>query len=112
MKRVRLMVIIFTVVLLLLMIAGIVILIVNDRLDALDTSYEIIAFTIGMAGMLMSVISQIDGYRQEHELTKMKEEIAEMYRESDQQLKMEKRIDRKLSRVEDDVDKTRKRARK
>ena len=109
MKRVRLMVIIFTVVLLVLMIAGIIILIVNDRLNLLDTSYEIIAFTIGVAGMLMSVVSQIDGYRQERELTKMKDEIAEIYRESDQQIKMEKEIDRKLSKVEANTQKPRKR---
>jgi len=109
MKRVRLMVIIFTVVLLVLMIAGIIILIVNDRLNLLDTSYEIIAFTIGVAGMLMSVVSQIDGYRQERELTKMKDEIAEIYRESDQQIKMEKEIDRKLSKVEANTKKPNKR---
>ena len=104
MKKVRLIVAIATGLLFVLMIIGIVILIVNERLDFLDTSYEIIAFTIGMAGMLMSVVSQVDSYRQEQLIDKMKKDLDELTHESDQQLREDKSIKRKLNQMEDNIE--------
>jgi signal transduction histidine kinase len=65
MKKLRLVIRIATGVLASLSIIGIIILIANDKLDLLDTSYEIIAFSMGSAGMLLAVFGQVDSYQQE-----------------------------------------------
>ena len=103
MKKIRLTITIATIVLLVLMVAGVTLLIVNQHLSFLDTLYEAIAFSIGIAGMLMSVVSQIDAYRQEHIIAQLKKELNEINRESDEQLRNENSIKRQLNRIEEDV---------
>jgi len=99
----RLIVTIVTVILLILMVAGITILIINNHLDFLDTSYEIIAFCIGISGMLLSVVSQIDSYRQERIINQMKSEITELTKESDIQIRADNAIKRQLKEIEEDI---------
>jgi len=104
MKKLRIIVVAATVLLLILMVIGIAILIINQRLDFLDTSYEIIAFSVGMMGMLMSVVSQIDSYRQEKVIDSMKKELAELGHESDQQIRDDQAIKRKLNKMETTIE--------
>ncbi|MCL1839937.1 hypothetical protein FWF89_03005 [Candidatus Saccharibacteria bacterium] len=105
MKRIRLIVAIATVILLVLMVVGIVLLIINQRLDFLDTSYEIIAFCIGIAGMLFSIISQIDAYRQDRIISQMKNNITKLAKESDTQIRADNYIKRQLNEIEEDISK-------
>jgi hypothetical protein len=83
MKKLRLTIRIITAGLIILTIVGIVILVLNEKLNLLDTSYEIIAFTIGAAGMIMAVTSQIDSYQDEKRFKRMMTEIEQLNREHD-----------------------------
>ena len=105
MKKIRLIVTIATIALFIAAIAGITILITNQRLNFLDTTYEIIAFCVGIAGMLLSVVSQIDSYRQERIIAQLKTELNEINHESDLQLRTERSIKRQLEQIEQEITK-------
>jgi len=105
MRRIRLTVIIASITLLALMVTGLTILIINNRLDLLDTIYEIIAFCIGIAGMLLSVISQIDAYRQERIISQLKNELDQLTKDADIQIKTERHIERQLDEIEKEISK-------
>jgi len=105
MKKVRLIVTIITIILLILMVVGITILIANNRLDFLDTSYEIIAFSIGIAGILLSVVTQIDAYRQEHIVSRLKAELDLLGKEANLQIRTERHIEHQLETIENQITK-------
>jgi uncharacterized membrane protein (DUF106 family) len=105
MKRLRLIITISTVILLILMVVGVTILIVNQHLSFLDTLYEVIAFCIGIAGILLSIVSQIDAYRQERIVSHLKKELAEINQESDEQLRADSRMEKQLDEIEEKVTK-------
>lgn len=107
MKRIRLIITISTIFLLVLMVVGVIILIANQTLSFLDTMYEVIAFCIGIAGMLLSVVSQIDAYRQERIISQLKKELAEINKESDEQLRADNRIEKQLDNIEKKITKPR-----
>jgi hypothetical protein len=96
MKRLRMVIRIITGVLILMSIAGIVILVANQKLDVLDTTYEIIAFSLGAAGMIMAVVSQIDSYQQEKSNRKMLGDIKALNRSADQDEKVDNEFQKKL----------------
>lgn len=102
-QRLRLIIIISSVILLALMVFGVVLLIINHRLSFLDTLYEAIAFCIGIAGMLWSVVSQIDAYRQERVIANLNRRLSELTRESDEQLEADAAIKRQLKRIEGEI---------
>ena len=95
MKKLRLIVRIITGALLLLTLAGIILLFFTER-NVIDTTYEIIAFSLGAAGMIMAVVSQIDSYQNEKQSRKVLEEIESLNREHDQDEKVDKKFQTKL----------------
>lgn len=88
---------VITAVLFIIMIAGVVVIIANERLSVLDTSYEIIAFSIGILGIIIGVMSQIEARRNEKRLEKMSAEIMrlehEQYKEDEVEEKLETEVD-------------------
>lgn len=78
MKRSRLIVQIIIGLLAVLMIVGIVLLILDENTNAKSTTYEIIAFVVGMAGMLMATLSEFDANKQERQNNQMAREIKEL----------------------------------
>jgi hypothetical protein len=99
MRRLRLVIRIATGALIVLTIIGIVILVVNQKLDFLDTSFEIIAFSLGAAGMIMAVVAQIDSYQGEKQLHKIFKEIEELNREYDEDGKVNKKFQGELDAI-------------
>jgi len=95
MKKLRLVIRIVTGILLVLTIVGILLLIFTDR-NAVDTTYEIIAFSIGAAGMVMAALAQIDSYQNEKQSKKVLEEIALLNREHDEDTKVDQKFQKKL----------------
>ena len=92
----RLAVRIITVVLVALMVVGVILLIVNRNLGFIDTTYEAIAFTVGMSGMIMAVVSEIGAYNQEKIARKMIRELHELNREADDDEKVDANFQGKL----------------
>jgi low affinity Fe/Cu permease len=101
MKKLRLIIRVVTGFLVALTVAGIVILIVNDRLNLLDTSYEIIAFSLGASGMIMAVVVQVDSYQQEKAMKKMIEDLTRLNREADEDDRVDRRFQRKIDKILD-----------
>ena len=99
MRKLRLIIRIITAGLVVLTIIGVVLLIANRKLDFLDTTYEAIAFTVGMGGMIMAVVSQIDSYQQEKITRKTIQELTELNREADDDEKVDKAFQQKLDRI-------------
>ena len=95
MKKLRIIIRIVTGILLVLTIVGILLLIFTDR-NAVDTTYEIIAFSIGAAGMIMAVLTQIDSYQNEKQSKKVLEEIDILNREHDEDTKVDQKFQKKL----------------
>ena len=95
MKKLRIVIRVITVLLLILTVVGILLLILTDR-NAIDTTYEIIAFSIGAAGMIMAVLTQIDSYQNEKQSRKVLEEIDLLNREHDQDDKVDQKFQKKL----------------
>ena len=87
---------VITAILFALMITGIIMLIVNERLNWLDTSYEIIAFTLGSFGMILAVVEQINSYQNEKRFHRMFSEIKSLNREHDDDEKVDKVFQKKL----------------
>jgi len=99
MRRLRFIIRIITGGLVILTIIGVVLLIVNRKLDVLDTTYEAIAFMVGMGGMIMAVVSQIDSYQQEKINQKTIQELTELNREADDDDKVDKIFQQKLDKI-------------
>lgn len=99
MKKLRIVIRIITALLLVLSVVGIVLLIINSDRNWLDTSYEIIAFSLGSAGMIMAVISQIDTYQQEKTTKNMIADLHKLNREADEDDKVDARFQRKLDKL-------------
>ena len=95
MKKLRLIIRIATGALVLFAIVGITLLVINDH-NAIDTSYEIIAFSLGAAGMIMAVISQIDSYQSDKQAQKVLKEIEQLNREHDTDEKVDRNFQKKL----------------
>lgn len=96
MRKLRLIIYIATGGLFALTIVGIILLIVNQNLNLLDTSYEIIAFSVGMSGMIMAVLSEIDSHQSEKRFGKMMNRIEELNREHDADEKVDAKFQKKL----------------
>lgn len=99
MHKLRLTVRIATGVLVVLAMTGIILLIANRKLDFLDTTYEAIAFLVGMAGMIMAVASQIDSYGQEKATRKMIDELTALNREHDDDEKVDNEFQQELEKL-------------
>ena len=99
MQKLRLTIRVITAGLVILTIVGVVLLVVNRKLDFLDTTYEAIAFTVGMGGMIMAVVSQIDSYQQEKINQKTIRELTELNREADDDDKVDKVFQEKLDQI-------------
>ena len=99
MRKLRLIIRIITAVLVVLTVAGVTILIINQKLDFLDTTYEAIAFTVGMSGMIMAVASQIESYNQEKISRKTIAELTKLNREADNDDKVDANFQRKLDEL-------------
>ncbi|MCL2038221.1 hypothetical protein FWG95_04470 [Candidatus Saccharibacteria bacterium] len=96
MKKLRLIMRIVTIGLFVLTIVGIIMLIFNERLNWLDTSYEIIAFSLGTSGMILAVVAQIDQYQDEKRFKQMLAEIRNLNREHDDDEKVDAKFQKKL----------------
>lgn len=99
MKKLRMIVRIVTAGLFVLTIVGIVILIINENLGWLDTSYEVIAFSLGSSGMILAVLEQINSHQDEQRFKKMISEINELNREHDDNEKVDVEFQRKLDEI-------------
>ena len=60
-----------------LMIIGVVILILDEN-NAQTTVYEVIAFVVGIVGMLMAIVAQVDTIRQDRDLDRIERNIREI----------------------------------
>ena len=87
MKKLRVVVRVSTAILMILAIVG-VILLVTDENSAHTTSYEIIAFIVGIAGMIMAVVSQIDSAQQEKLVNRIAQNISEDLKVDEQTLEL------------------------
>ena len=96
MKKLRIAIRVITGLLVIVTIAGIVLLIINPNRDPLDTSYEIIAFLLGAAGMIMAVVSQIDSYQNEKQSRRVLSAIEDLNREHDDNDQVDKGFQKKL----------------
>jgi uncharacterized membrane protein len=99
MKKIRWTVRIITALLVLLSIVGIIILITNEKLDVLDTSYEIIAFSLGVIGMIMAVVAHVDFYLQERSMNRVIAKLTRLNREADQDEKVDEEFQKKLDKI-------------
>ena len=99
MRKLRITIRVITAALVLLTIVGVALLIINRKLDFLDTTYEAIAFTVGMGGMIMAVVSQIDSYQQEKINHKTIQELTELNREADDDERVDAEFQRKLDKI-------------
>lgn len=99
MKKLRVVMRIITGFLVVLTVVGIIILLVNQDIDPLSTTYEIIAFSVGMAGMIMAVVTEIDSYSQEKTFQKMIDELHELNREADHDEKVDAEFQKKLDEL-------------
>lgn len=99
MKRLRLIVRISTIALLILTLLGLVVLVFNQNLSPLDTAYEIIAFSVGMSGMIMAVVSQMDSVQQEKASKKMIRALTRLNREADADDKIDADFQKKLDLI-------------
>lgn len=95
MKKLRIIIRISTIILLAVTITGIVLLIISEN-DAVDTTYEIIAFSLGAAGMIISILAQVDSYQQEKINKQMVADLTELNREADADDKVDAAFQKKL----------------
>lgn len=58
-------------------LVAIVLQIVNEKTNAIETAYEIIAFTVGIVALTLVVFASLDGLRNSRELKVMAREIRE-----------------------------------
>jgi len=91
MKKIRIFVRIATGVLVVLLIIGVVLLITNDH-NINDTIYEIIAFSVGVIGMIMAVVSEIGNSKMERENDSIQRNIREILETNQADLKMTQKI--------------------
>ena len=91
MKKARLFARIGTAVLVVLMIVGVIILI-TDESNAQTTTYELIAFVVGIVGMLMAIVSQVYTVKQDREFDRMERNIREILETEQADLKTAQRI--------------------
>jgi competence protein ComGC len=96
MKKLRLIIRIITGILIVITISGIALLIINPNRDPLDTTYEVIAFSLGSAGMVMAVVAQIDSYQNEKQSKKLLSKIESLNRDHDEDERVDKEFQRKL----------------
>lgn len=96
MRKTRIIVWVAAGLLVVLMIIGIVFLILDENTNPQGTTYEIIAFVVGMAGMLMAVFSEIDATRQERKNNQIAREIRELVEDEIEDTELLKKILKKL----------------
>ena len=89
-------------ILIVLFLVGAVLLVINHNRDPLDTSYELIAFALGAAGMILSVVAQLDSVQQERINKKMLTEISDLSKAVDAEGKVDRSMNRKLDEILDD----------
>jgi type VI protein secretion system component VasK len=99
MKKLRLMIRVTTAVLIVLTVAGIILLLVNRKLDIVDTSYEIIALALGATGMMIAVLSEVGYYHEEKQTRRLLEEISQLNREHDEDEKVDQEFQEKLDNL-------------
>lgn len=98
MKKLRLIIRIATIILLAITIVGIVLLVISEN-DAVNTSYEIIAFSLGAAGMIISILAQVDSYQQEKISKQMIADLTDLNRAADDDDKVDARFQSKLDEI-------------
>jgi len=97
-KKTHLMARIATAVLIIMMVAGIVILIMDEN-NAQTTTYEIIAFIVGAAGMIMAIIAQVYAVRQDRENDRMIRDIHALVEAESKDAKTTERILKRLNEL-------------
>jgi hypothetical protein len=100
MKKLRLIIRIITIILLVVTLAGIALLVASDH-GVIDTTYEIIAFSLGAAGMVLSILSQIDSYQQEKTTRKMIDDLTALNRDADENDKVDAKFQKELDALLD-----------
>ena len=83
-------------VLMVLMVVGIVFVILDENTNIGGSIYEIIAFVIGIVGMLMAIFSEVDADKQEKKNNEMAREIRELVEAEVNDTKLLKKILAKL----------------
>lgn len=96
MKKLRIAIRIITGILVFITLSGIILLIVNPNRDPLDTTYEIIAFVLGAAGMVMAIVAQVDSYQNEKQSRRVLSAIEALNREHDDNDKVDRQFQKKL----------------
>ena len=98
MRKLRKIIRIAAIILIALSIIGVVFLILDEN-STYATTYEIIAFSVGMAGMLLSIFSQVDATKQENTIVKMNRDLNELIAESEEQNSSDDTIKSKLNHL-------------
>ena len=62
-------------ILIAIMVAGVILLIIDEETSVKSTTYEVIAFLVGITGMLMAIFAEIDATKQRRRNDKMMREI-------------------------------------
>ena len=82
-------------------VAGITLVVINENIDALDTTFQIIAFSLGSVGLIMSVFSQIDGYAAEKDLAKALEEMRQIEKLATKEMQTDKTQQAEIKKIMD-----------
>jgi ABC-type methionine transport system ATPase subunit len=77
-------------------VVGVTILIINERLNVLETLFESIAFLIGASGMILAMLSEIGSYQDEKRLKRLLSEIQSLNRQHDEDEKVDAEFQKKL----------------
>jgi hypothetical protein len=98
MKKMRLIIRLATGVLVVLTVASVILLLLNKQ-DAIETTYELISFCLALTAVTIAIFSQIDAYREQKRFERINKELLELMGESDEQNSSENSIKQKLNTI-------------
>ncbi len=95
MQKSQRVILIATIILILAIIAGIIIQI-NSPKTAIDTTYEILAFTVSGSSVLIAILSQTTAYRERKEATKMIHDLNQIIAANNAEKSRDQKLNQKL----------------
>ena len=91
MKKLRIVTWVVIFALILLLIVGVILQITNKS-SVNDTAYEIIGFSVGIVGMIMAVLAEVGGAKQEKDFDKMEDNIRKILKNNQADLEISNKI--------------------
>jgi len=98
MKKIRFVILIITIILVIAILAGIAIQIFSPR-SMPDPTYEIIAFLITGASVIIALLSQISSYRERREYSRIIHELNEVIADTEAEMAIDKAAYKKLEEL-------------